>query len=76
MHKIEELRLAIKNLNEEEKERIDFIFFKYNSVRTYTYFKNMSYSTTILKKKVTLNKIYKYINQHKKKYFCYPTFRK
>ncbi|OPJ65877.1 hypothetical protein CLCHR_02330 [Clostridium chromiireducens] len=31
----EDLRLALKNLNEEEKELIDFIFFKNNTVQIY-----------------------------------------
>jgi len=53
----EELRLAINNLNTEEKELIDFIFFKNNTVQSYAYFKNLCYSTACLKKKVTLKKI-------------------
>ena len=61
----EELRLAINNLSEEEKELIDFIFFKNNTVRTYSLLKNMCYSTANLRKKNVLNKIYKYINNHK-----------
>lgn len=61
----EELRLAINNLSEEEKELIDFIFFKNNTVRTYSLLKNMCYSTANLRKKNVLNKIYRYINNHK-----------
>ena len=60
----EELRLALNNLNEEEKELIDFIFYKNNTVQNYAYFKNMCYSTANLKKKVTLKKIFDYINLH------------
>ncbi len=60
----EELRLALNNLNEEEKELIDFIFYKNNTVQNYAYFKNMPYSTANLKKKVILKKIFNYINLH------------
>jgi len=58
----QDLRLAISNLNEEEKELIDFIFYKNNTVQTYAYYKNLCYSTANLKKKVTLKKIFNYIN--------------
>ena len=58
----EDLRLALNNLNEEEKELIDFIFYKNNTVQNYAYFKNMCYSTASLKKKVTLKKIFDYIS--------------
>ena len=58
----EDLRLALKNLNEEENELIDFIFFKNNTVQSYAYFKNLCYSTACLKKKVTLKKIFNYLN--------------
>ena len=50
----QELRSALKNLTEEEKELIDFIFYKNNTVQTYAYYKNMCYSTANLKKKATL----------------------
>ena len=56
-----DLRLAINNLDEEEKELIDFIFFKNNTIQTYSYFKNMRYSTACQRKKVTLKKISNYI---------------
>ena len=58
----EELRLALNNLNEEEKELIDFIFYKNNTVQNYAYFKNMCYSTACQRKKVILKKIFDYIN--------------
>jgi RNA polymerase sigma factor (sigma-70 family) len=60
----DDLRLAIYNLSEDEKELIDFIFYKNNTVQNYAYFKNMCYSTANLKKKVTLKKIFDYINIH------------
>jgi len=60
----EELRLALNKLNEEERELIDFVFYKNNTVQNYAYFKNMCYSTANLKKKVTLKKIFDYINIH------------
>ena len=60
----QELRLALNNLTEEEKELIDFIFYKNNTVQTYAYYKNLCYSTANLKKKVTLKKIFNYINLH------------
>ncbi|EHI98755.1 RNA polymerase sigma factor, sigma-70 family [Clostridium sp. DL-VIII] len=58
----EDLKLAINNLTEEEKELIDFIFFKNNTIQDYAYYKNMCYSTACLKKKITLKKIYDYIS--------------
>ena len=54
----DDLRSALNNLTEEEKELIDFIFYKNNTVQTYAYFKNLCYSTANLKKKVTLKKIF------------------
>lgn len=58
----EDLKLAINNLTEEEKELIDFIFFKNNTIQDYAYYKNMCYSTACLKKKIILKKIYDYIS--------------
>lgn len=58
----EELKSALNNLNEDEKELIDFIFFKNNTVQNYAYFKNMCYSTANKKKKITLKKISDYIS--------------
>lgn len=58
----DELRLALNNLSKDEKELIDFIFFKDNTVQTYAYYKNMPYSTANKKKKVTLTKISKAIS--------------
>jgi len=48
----ESLKLAIKNLNEYEKEIIDFIYFKNNLVTTYAHLKNMPYSTANRRKKL------------------------
>lgn len=62
----EELRLTINKLNIEEKELIDFIFFKTNTVQSYVYFKNLCYSTACLKKKVTLKKIFDHISLYYK----------
>jgi RNA polymerase sigma factor, sigma-70 family len=53
----EDLRLALKNLNEEEKQFIDFVFFKNYTVLDYANIKDMCYSTAILKKKTILMKI-------------------
>lgn len=53
----EDLRRAINNLNEDEIEFINFIFFKNNTVKDYAYYKNMRYSTAILKKKNILIKL-------------------
>ena len=61
----EDLRLAISNLIVEEKELIDFIFFKNNTVQSYAYFKNLCYSTACLKK-VTLKKIFNHISLYYK----------
>jgi len=59
---LDELRFAINNLTEDEKELIDFIFYKNNTVQTYAYFKNLCYSTANQKKKVTLKKIFNNMN--------------
>lgn len=59
-----DLKLALNNLNEDEKDLIDFIFFKNNTVRTYAYSKNMCYSTANLRKKVTLKKLHNYISTY------------
>jgi RNA polymerase sigma factor (sigma-70 family) len=59
----EELRFAINNLTEDEKEFIDFVFYKNNTVQTCAYLKNMCYSTACQRKNVILKKILKSINQ-------------
>lgn len=61
----EDLRFAINNLTDTEKELIKFVFFKHNTVRTYASKKNMCYSTANQRKKVALNKLSKYINKLK-----------
>jgi RNA polymerase sigma factor (sigma-70 family) len=53
----DDLKLALKNLSEEELELIDFVFYKNYTVKEYAYFKNMCYSTAIQKKKNILMKI-------------------
>lgn len=58
----QDLRLALKNLNEDEMELIDFLFFKNNTVQNYAYFKNMCYSTAIARKKIILKKIFNNIS--------------
>lgn len=62
----EDLKLAISNLNRDEKELINFIFFKNKTIRDYAYFKNMCYSTACLKKKLILKKIYDCISLYYK----------
>ncbi|WP_297422776.1 sigma-70 family RNA polymerase sigma factor [Clostridium sp.] len=63
----EDLRLALKNLNEEEKELIDFVFFRNYTVLDYAHLKNMRYSTAIVKKKNIFKKILNNIS------LCYQT---
>ena len=58
----EDLKLALKNLNEEEKELIDFVFYRNYTIKEYAYIKNMCYSTAILKKKTILKKIFNNIS--------------
>jgi RNA polymerase sigma factor (sigma-70 family) len=53
----QDLRLALKNLNEGDMDFINFVFFKNNTVKDYAYLKNMCYSTAIVKKKTILKKI-------------------
>jgi len=48
----EDLKLALKNLSEEEIELINFVFYKNHTVKEYASFKDMCYSTAILKKKL------------------------
>ena len=62
---IEELRFAINNLTDAEKELIKFVFFKHNTVRAYASKKNMCYSTASQKKKVALTKLSKYLRKYK-----------
>lgn len=52
------LNQILENLNEEEKELINFIFFNENTTKNYAKEKNMCYSTALLKRKNILNKIY------------------
>ena len=59
----EELKLAINKLNEEEKKFIDFVFFKNNTIRTYSYLKNMCYSTACQRRDVILRKLLKSMTQ-------------
>lgn len=58
----EDLKLALKNLNEEEMDFINFVFFKNNTVKDYAYLRNMCYSTAIVKKKTILKKIFNNIS--------------
>ncbi|MVX66577.1 sigma-70 family RNA polymerase sigma factor [Clostridium chromiireducens] len=53
----DDLKLALKNLNGEELELIDFVFYRNYTVKEYAYLKSMCYSTAILKKKTILMKI-------------------
>ncbi|ALB46500.1 sigma-70 family RNA polymerase sigma factor [Clostridium beijerinckii] len=60
----EDLRLALDNLTREEKEFIDFVFFKNYTVLDYSHLKNMCYSTAILKKNTILKKILNNISHY------------
>lgn len=53
-----DLKLALRNLSEEEIELINFVFYKNHTVKEYASFKDMCYSTAILKKKTILRKIF------------------
>lgn len=53
----EKLNQILKSLTEDEKDLINCIFFKNNTVRTYAFSKNMCYSTAIQKKNNVLKKI-------------------
>ncbi|MBW6408771.1 sigma-70 family RNA polymerase sigma factor [Clostridium weizhouense] len=56
------LRLAINNLSEEEKELIDFVFFKNNTIKLYSDLKAMCYSTAVNRKTSALRKIGRYVS--------------
>lgn len=58
----QDLKLALKNLTEEEMELINFVFYRNYTVRDYAYLKNMCYSTAILRKKLILKKIFNNIS--------------
>ncbi|AGF56165.1 RNA polymerase sigma factor (sigma-70 family) [Clostridium saccharoperbutylacetonicum] len=58
----EDLKLALKNLTKDEMELVDFVFFKNNTLQKYASQKSMCYSTAILKKKLTLKKIFNFIS--------------
>ncbi|WP_297418852.1 sigma-70 family RNA polymerase sigma factor [Clostridium sp.] len=60
----EDLRLALDNLTREEKEFIDFVFFKNYTVLDYSHLKNMCYPTAILKKNTILKKILNNISHY------------
>lgn len=60
----EELRFAISKLTEEEKEFIDFVFYKNNTIRTYAYLKNMCYSTACQRRDAIFKKILKYMTHN------------
>ena len=58
----EDLKLALKNLTKDEMELVDFVFFKNNTLQKYASQKSMCYSTAILKKKLTLKKIFNFVS--------------
>ncbi|MCS6110971.1 sigma-70 family RNA polymerase sigma factor [Clostridium botulinum] len=58
---LEILKVAIKNLTEEEQELIDFIFFKNNTVKLYSDLNNLCYSTAAKRKMDVIKKISQYI---------------
>ncbi len=53
----EVLNNVLNKLNEDEKDLINFVFFKENTTKNYAKAKNMCYSTALLKRKTILNKI-------------------
>ncbi len=53
-----------EDLNEDELELIDYVFYKNYTVKEYAYFKNMCYSTAILKKNTILKKILNNISHY------------
>ena len=56
------LRNAIKKLTEDERELINFVFFKGNPVKKYAVLKHIPYSTAIYHKDFILDKIFMLIN--------------
>jgi RNA polymerase sigma factor (sigma-70 family) len=59
----EELKFAINKLTEEEQKFIDFVFYKNNTIRTYSYIKNMCYSTACQRRDAILRKLLKAMTQ-------------
>lgn len=58
----EDLKLALRNLTKDEMDLVDFVFFKNNTLQKYASQKSMCYSTAILRKKLTLKKIFNFIS--------------
>lgn len=60
-HDYNTLIYTINNkLNNDERELVDFLFFKGNTLINYAYFKNVSYVTATKRKKKALKKLRKY----------------
>lgn len=57
----ESIKSALLALTNEEKELIEFIFFKNYSMKNYAFLKKLCYSTVALKKRTTLDKLKKHI---------------
>ncbi|UZP02653.1 sigma-70 family RNA polymerase sigma factor [Clostridium botulinum] len=65
---LEILKIAIKNLTEEEQELVNFIFFKNNTIRLYSTLKDMCYSTAAKRKMDVVKKIGRIISDFNKVY--------
>ncbi|NFR87731.1 sigma-70 family RNA polymerase sigma factor [Clostridium botulinum] len=65
---LEILKIAIKNLTEEEQELVDFIFFKNNTIKLYSDLKDMCYSTAVNRKTIALRKIGRIIDNFNEVY--------
>lgn len=56
---VSDLRQAIEELNEEDKELIKFVFLKAHTVKEYSVMKGLNYSTAILRKNNALDRLLK-----------------
>ena len=58
------LNVAMKKLNNNDRELIDFIYFKNNTFKSYSKIKGIPYSTVIMRKNIILNELKEMLGLH------------
>lgn len=56
------IRHAVENLDEEDKELIEYVFFKGHTVKEYSIMKRLNYSTAVLRKNGALDKLIQFFS--------------